>query len=327
MAAGRPRRPRAKVLPQSNTMNRYVGSKTELTQVKEGDGAPTAAPAQTTAAAAAVEGDAPTAPSAAAQAKEADTKQPCLKKQRLDVSSAVQAEIPCGASHAATPGNASQADAKSLFEGILGVDYSAALNAIEEDLKKVGMSTKEAEQIPSKSDGLNAKEQVLAAVLRKGIEEGCAADSAAGKKFRSMCDAKDKAEYKECKTDLDRKKFRCAFLDRKLKELEVSKSHSTTWKEISEEKGEYICFEQLAISYGFIVNPKKALEKAERYARKACTMGGRWVKYDSMAEDWEILKIKHQYRNLFDESWSMCEKHTQSFSGPQVVFVDRVSKK
>ena len=125
---------------------------------------------------------------------------------------------------------------------------------------------------------------------------------------------KDNADFKKLQGREAVASFRVEWAKRKLNEVRMENSHTRSYSQVDENVGEYLPFECIVEKYGFAFNREKAIQKATVYCEKCVKMGGKWMSYDEMSEDFEFLFVRRQSKELFAEKWAM---FTKTFSEQQ----------
>ena len=133
--------------------------------------------------------------------------------------------------------------------------------------------------------------------------------------FRRKADKGDKARYEKCGDDIERKAFRKEWAQREYDRLTCSRHYMKEYQKVNRELGEYLCLESIAEKVGYVVNPKKAIQKAFRYSYKCAALGGSWIRWCSMMEQFEFLWLRRQYSEQLQEAWQF--KQTEQSEHPQ----------
>ena len=117
----------------------------------------------------------------------------------------------------------------------------------------------------------------------------------------------DDRSYRALRSDRERRAFKLQWAERQLEQLTVAKTATRRWSRVDATHGAYLCMEAIAEKYGYSVNPSRALKTAKTIALKCARMGGSWMMYDSMAEDYKFLHLEHKYKEEMSDAWELYE--------------------
>ena len=157
------------------------------------------------------------------------------------------------------------------------------------------------------------KEEKYAEALESASEDGDTTSALYQKMMRSMGE-QEKQKYKGLSGDTLRKQYRAEWMAKELGNLRCKKKFVKSWRDVDVKKGEYICLEVLMEKYGFQVCHYAGASRARTYAQRCCKMGGKWLKFDSMADCWLVLYIRHEHSEVFEQAWTMCSEYSDNCS-------------
>jgi hypothetical protein len=125
----------------------------------------------------------------------------------------------------------------------------ASCNMTEKDLALFSKAVTE-----GNVDARGPLAQRLSALLAKSLEE--------------------KAKYKECRSDEERRAFRLKWATTQYEQLQQSRSYSKSFQNIDTTKGEMMSFGRLVETFGIHYDREHAIECATTHALKCANMGG-----------------------------------------------------
>ena len=205
--------------------------------------------------------------------------------------------------------------ASQLGETSSTVDIETALLGLE----------KAARQVPPPQEGNDGNEIVephgdtetaLADAAQNGFDLRVGRAAQLWKQELSQAPEEWKLAYKACKGHEGKAIFRKEWAARKLKEIQVARTHTNKFSRVDTKKGDYYNFGLLVETFGVHYDKDKAILLAVKHAQKALVLGRPWIQHDTMADITEYLKLKTQFKEEFEEAWELKEKEFEKSELP-----------
>ena len=198
------------------------------------------------------------------------------------------------------------------------MDPQVMLRKLDSFLSQQASETREQEaRDAAESKTRTGKAGALVDKLQQAINSNdLAINSALYQKFNRELTTKDKAKYKACSSDKERSAWRIEWAKRELEEMEACKQHIKEWKRVDETRGQYFTCDRIAVEYGFAVSPVRAVRSAGNYCRRAALLGGKWMRWCELSEQWLFLFLSQEFREQLNESWQMFEVSTAQVKAP-----------
>lgn len=202
----------------------------------------------------------------------------------------------------------------TMSTDVLGGDLTAFVESVHAELSSISKERDErdnAEQ-PAGTAGtgpaLGKVEQKHLTELEHFVATNDMSHGLYQKMLREFSD-KQKAEYKACKTDGQRREVRMEWAKGKISSMKCSKNKVKKWRDVDTKIGRYMTVEKLAEEYGFMAAPKLACQRAVNYASRCARMGGNWLFYEEWSQSWMILFVLMEHREEFTKAWTLCEHY------------------
>ena len=93
-------------------------------------------------------------------------------------------------------------------------------------------------------------------------------------------------------------------------ELQTQRRHELEYQNIDTTLGEYLPMAAIIEKQGYAVDPEGATKRGELMCSKLARMGGKWLFFNELTDDWEFLFIKRQHIQTFNEKWAHYEIET-----------------
>jgi hypothetical protein len=162
---------------------------------------------------------------------------------------------------------------------------------------------------------VDRKTDLEAMVLEQAIADGNVDPrKGAGRRFVRELSKEDKIGYADCKGHEAKAAFRLQWAERKLQELNISRTHTKSYKHVDVTKGTYYSFGSLVESFGILYDRAAAIKSAAKHALKCEKMGGKWISYDELSETTEYYKLRREFQDIMAEKWSLCESESSVVS-------------
>ena len=145
--------------------------------------------------------------------------------------------------------------------------------------------------------------------LRKGVENGVAADSTLGMEFYRQMKAKGEA----VKADYDKSSraakaaMRLEWCNDTLKAHMIRRSYGKSFKRVDIKKGTYKPFSRWVQDQG---GDQEAVNGCIKGAIKLFKMGAPWVRRNPVTERVEFLDLECGFEEVMEENWSRYEEHS-----------------
>ncbi len=137
--------------------------------------------------------------------------------------------------------------------------------------------------------------------------------------YQIFMNEKNGAAYKQCDTHEKKKAFRLEWAKAALEKasVEVGRTKTEEWQDVSEEIGTYEPFDRIVWLEGGHQSPD-AIAAAKLYCEKALKMKGKWLSWNPMTERVDVLYVKVTHKSVFSRMWGIYCKDT-SISTPGAV--------
>ena len=205
-------------------------------------------------------------------------------------------------------------DVTSLLSDSAEIGEGSSTQEIEDVMKKLEHASRALGQPQEGDDGNEMvqpngdTEMSLADAAKDGFDLRLGRVAQLWKSELAHATSEWKLAYKACKGWEAKAAFRKEWAARKLKEIQVSRTHSSKFSRVDTKKGEYYNFGLLVETFGVHYDKDKAILLAVKHAQKALVLGPPWIQHDAMADVTEYLKLKTQFKEEFDEAWELKEK-------------------
>jgi len=156
-------------------------------------------------------------------------------------------------------------------------------------------------QSPKNNDfenSLTAQEKNLRSAASSGDLE---LRSAIGQQFSRAAAAKS-VEYKNLKSQADKKPFRADWVKAEWGKVVTRKEYTKSFQRVDQNKGTYMCFEKILDEEG------GNMRAAVFYVTKCARMGKPWCLWNGMTERVDWLYIRKSLIETFNECWTFYEQ-------------------
>ena len=204
-------------------------------------------------------------------------------------------------------------DVTSLLSDSAEIGEGSSTQEIEDVMKKLEHASRAMGQPQEGDDGNemvqpNGDTEIsLADAAKEGFDLRLGKVAQLWKSELAHATSEWKLSYKECKGWEAKAAFRKDWAARKLKEIQVTRTHSKKFSRVDTKKGDYYNFGLLVETFGVHYDKDKAILLAVKHAQKALVLGPPWIQHDTMADVTEYLKLKTQFKEEFDEAWELKE--------------------
>ena len=192
-------------------------------------------------------------------------------------------------------------------------DFHTMMKDAAQTLKAI---TEESRRRDSQRDGTDqAVMPQRDAKQKEVLQQALSADnidvrSAVWAKFARNATTGIKHNYKQLKTDADRKAFRLDWARRELDTLTHGKRHERSWQRVDTERGRYMTLAKIAEEFGYNADPERAMAGAIKYAKKCAALGGKWTWEDTEFSEMSMyLYLNREFREDLTQSWTMYEEY------------------
>jgi hypothetical protein len=153
---------------------------------------------------------------------------------------------------------------------------------------------------------LSAAEQKMRDAASKGTFE---VRDAVGQMFTRAPDGAKHTEYKNLKSQIEKKEFREAWLKSSWAKVVTRKQYTKSWSKVDENKGTYMCFEKVMEEEG------GNLRAAMMYTQKCIKMHSPWCIWNGMTERVDFLYIRKSSLETFNQCWTFFEDEHPAVEG------------
>ena len=115
-----------------------------------------------------------------------------------------------------------------------------------------------------------------------------------------------------------KKDFRMRWASRELKSLSVENEEQQSWKQVGRRCGQHFTLERIAVEFGYVANPTKAMTAATKHCMRAIELGGDWVRYEEMSDEFFFFLYQSQYSEEMENKWTMRQRHFDTVQNPKV---------
>ena len=138
---------------------------------------------------------------------------------------------------------------------------------------------------------LTKKEENIVALAKNEMKWD--SRSAVGQEFRIKF--KNDMTWLGCLSNEEKTDFRLKWAQREYDKILKEKVYTKSFQKVDVKKGDYVAPGRLLWLYGG-KGDAEAVNRAKKHIEKAFKMGDPWVKYNEMAEAWDILMLSSGFR-------------------------------